>query len=142
MAEQYLYAVVLGLILGALLDLFRFFRLLVNDKFFFDFFYWIISAVCVFCYLILFNNGAIRILYILLIFSAAAFYALTFARLTKAPELAVAGFVKNTFKKIINSAKKVLKSMRHLYYNIKKARNVKTTHKKGDGNESGKNKKT
>lgn len=133
MAEQYLYAVVLGLLLGVLLDFFRFFRLLFNDRFFFDFFYWIISAVCVFCYLIIFNNGEIRILIILEIFSSVAFYALTFAKLTENIQKLITGKIRKWSKNCFKKVKKVLKSMYNIYYNNKvRFRNVKTTENKGE----------
>lgn len=133
MAEQYLYAVVLGLLLGVLLDFFRFFRLLFNDRFFFDFFYWIVSAVCVFCYLIVFNNGEIRILYILIIFSSVAFYALTLSKATEKVQKIITGKIRKGIENCFRKIKKVLKSMYNIYYNNRvKFRNVKTTENKGE----------
>lgn len=133
MAEQYLYAVVLGLMLGVLLDFFRFFRLLFNDRFFFDFFYWIISAFCVFCYLIIFNNGEIRILYILVIFSSAAFYVMTVAKVTENVQKLITGKIRKWTKNCLKKIKKVLKSVYNIYYNNKvKRKNVKTTENKGE----------
>lgn len=129
MAERCFYAVVLGLALGLLLDIFRFFRLTVNDKFFFDFFYWIISAICVFCYMIIFNNGEIRAGYILLIFVAVVFYILTIGSVTKKVEVNVTKKLKSVAKKI----KKQLKSLYNLYYNNKvKRKKIKTSDDKGE----------
>lgn len=129
MAENYFYAVVLGLALGVLLDIFRLFRLMINDKFFFDFFYWIISALCVFCYLLIFNNGEVRIIYILLIFSATVFYILTVGSLTKNAEI----FISKKLRAFVKKVKKQLKSIYKLYYNKwVKRKNVKTTDDKGE----------
>lgn len=129
MAENCLYAVVLGLALGLLLDIFRFYRLTFNDKFFFDFFYWIISAICIFCYMIIFNNGEIRTGYVLLIFAAIVLYILTIGSLTKKAEICVTKKLKSIVKKI----KKQLKSLFNLYYNNREIRKKsKATDDKGE----------
>lgn len=129
MAENYFYAVVLGLALGVLLDIFRLFRLMINDKFFFDFVYWIISALCVFCYLLIFNNGEVRVIYILLIFFATVFYILTIGSVTKNAEI----FISKNIRSFVKKVKKQLKSIYNLYYNKwVKRKNVKTTDDKGE----------
>lgn len=129
MAENYFYAVVLGLALGVLLDIFRLFRLMINDKFFFDFVYWIISALCVFCYLLIFNNGEVRVIYILLIFFATVFYILTIGSVTKNAEI----FISKKIRSFVKKVKKQLKSIYNLYYNKwVKRKNVKTTDDKGE----------
>lgn len=129
MAENYFYAVVLGLALGVLLDIFRLCRLMINDKFFFDFVYWIISALCVFCYLLIFNNGEVRVMYILLIFFATVFYILTIGSVTKNAEI----FISKKIKSFVKKVKKQLKSIYNLYYNKwVKRKNVKTTDDKGE----------
>ena len=86
-----------------------------------------------FCYLIIFNNGEIRILIILEIFSSVAFYALTFAKLTENIQKLITGKIRKWSKNCFKKVKKVLKSMYNIYYNNKvKFRNVKTTENKGE----------
>lgn len=129
MAEKYIYAVVLGISLGLLLDIFRLFRLLLKDKFFFDFIFWVISALCVFSYFIVFSSGEIRTGYIIIIFSAAVFYVLTVGKLTGKAEIFISKRIHFAAEKI----KKQLKSVCTLYYNKwVKRKNFKTAEDKGE----------
>lgn len=115
MADSIFCAVIVGIGMGALLDIFRLFRLIFNDKFVLDFLFWVISAVCVFCYLLIFNNGEIRVLYIAVIFAGGIFYILTVGRVTLAAEKALS----EKIKKWLKSLKKVLQFIYSIYYNIK-----------------------
>ncbi|MGN1202975.1 MAG: spore cortex biosynthesis protein YabQ, partial [Eubacterium sp.] len=83
MGEALFYAVLVGASLGLLLDFFRLPRLVFNDRFFFDFLFWIISAVVVFCYYLIFNNGAIRMIHFLFIFIGFLLYFFTLGYVTK-----------------------------------------------------------
>lgn len=110
-----LYAVLSGVLLGFVYDVFRFFRLLFNDKFVLDFLYCVLSSVVVFCYLIVFSNGNIRIIYIISIFIGFVMYILTIGRLTVKAEIFLSKKVKIWLKKL----KKVLQFIYNIYYNIK-----------------------
>ncbi len=122
MAEAYFYAVFVGVALGFAYDLFRLFRFALNDNFFFDFFFWILTSVVTFCYLLIFNNGSVRAMYTVLIFIGFVFYILTFGYVTKPLEIKIAKKIKNKLKKtkqLLKSLKKVLQSLHNIYYNIK-----------------------
>ncbi len=122
MAESYFYAVLVGVALGFVYDLFRLFRFVTYDKFFFDFLFWILTSIVTFCYLLVFNNGSVRAVYILLIFIGFVFYILTLGYVTKPLEIKIAKMMKNQLKKIkqlLKSFKKVLQSLHNIYYNTK-----------------------
>lgn len=121
MGEAFFYAVLLGAALGFLYDFFRLPRLVFNDKFFFDFLFWIISAIAVYCYYLIFNSGAIRIIYFLLIFIGFLLYTFTLGYVTKSLEIKLSKKIKKQLRKMKNvskSFKKVLQSKRKVYYNI------------------------
>lgn len=114
MAEQLFYAVLLGLMLGVLFDFFRFFRLLFNDKFFFDFLFWMISAIAAFCYLLIFNSGDVRSIYFLFMLIGFLLVTFTLGYVTKPIQTRLAKKIKNRLK----SFKKVLQKIYNIYYNI------------------------
>lgn len=130
------YAVLTGGALGLLFDALRFFRLLFNDKFFFDFFFWIISSVVVFCYLLVFNNGSIRAVYLgfILIGFLAIIFTLGYA--TKPLQQHLAKKIKIRLKKL----KKVLQKISNILYNIKVSL-VDLSKRKFKGGKDGKGKK-
>lgn len=115
MDKAYIYAVALGALLGLLYDFFRLVRLCINFSFFIDFLFWLISAFAVFSYLLIFNNGSIRLLYFMLIFAGAVLYLTTLGRVTVRAEYAISKKVKMRLKKF----KKVLQFIYNIYYNIK-----------------------
>lgn len=81
-------------------------------------------------------------LYILVIFSSVAFYALTFARLTENIQISISKKINNCIKNSFKKLKKVLKSIGSIYYNIQvKRRKVKTSDNKGEADDSGKKEK-
>lgn len=121
MGEALFYAVLLGAALGFLYDFFRLPRLVFNDKFFFDFLFWIISAIAVYCYYLIFNSGAIRMIYFLLIFIGFLLYTFTLGYVTKSLEIKLSKKIKKqlrNMKNVSKSFKKVLQSGRKVYYNI------------------------
>lgn len=138
MGEALFYAVLLGAALGFVFDFFRLPRLVFNDKFFFDFLFWIISAISVFCYYLIFNSGEIRMLNMIFIFIGFLLYTFTLGYVTKSIEIRLSKKIKIQLKNVTKSLKKVLHSIYNIYYNIavhiKKAFGRKS---KGDGYEKG-----
>lgn len=133
MAENIFYAVLLGGVLGLLFDFFRLWRLVFNDKFFFDFLFWIISAFAVYCYLLIFNSGSIRMIYLLFIFFGFLLVLFTLGCVTKPIQITIA----KKIKKWMKSFKKVLQKLYNILYNIKV--NVKAfVKKKFKGGKNGK----
>lgn len=118
MGEAFFYAVLLGAALGLLFDFFRLPRLVLNDKFFFDFLFWIISAVAVFCYYLIFSSGAIRMLNFILILVGFLLYTFTLGYVTKPIEIKLSKKIKIQLKNVAKSFKKVLQSIYNIYYNI------------------------
>lgn len=133
MAEPLFYAVLLGIILGILFDVFRFPRLVLRDKFFFDFLFWIISGIVVFCYLLIFNNGDVRAIYLLFILLGFLLVTFTLGYVTKPIQQKLA----NKIRKRIKSFKKVLQKLHSIYYNIK-AKSGALTKRKFKGGKNGK----
>lgn len=122
MADDLFYALLAGIILGAFYDWLRLFRLVFNRHLFLDLFFWCTSAFAVFSYLLIFNNGSIRVIYLLFIFAGFSVYIFTLGYVTEKIELKLSQKIKFWFKKIKNrlkSFKKVLQSVNSLYYNIK-----------------------
>ncbi len=138
MGEALFYAVLLGAVLGFVFDFFRLPRLILNDKFFFDFLFWIISAIAVFCYYLIFNSGAIRMLNLFFIIIGFLLYTFTLGYVTKSIEIRLSKKIKIQLKNVTKSFKKVLHSIYNIYYNIavrmKKSFGRKN---KGDGYEKG-----
>lgn len=124
MAENIFYAVLTGGALGLLFDFLRLPRLIFNDKFFFDFLFWIVSAFTVFCYLLIFNNGSIRMIYLLFILLGFLLVLFTLGYVTKPLHIAIA----KKLKKWAKSFKKVLQKLYNILYNIRA--NVETLMKK------------
>lgn len=121
MGEAFFYAVAVGAVLGFVYDFFRLPRLVFNDRFFFDFIYWLIAAIVVFCYFLIFNSGALRIINFVFIFLGFVFYIFTLGYVTGQLEEKLAKKIKICFKKVKNwlkSFKKVLHSISDIYYNI------------------------
>lgn len=121
MGEALFYAVLLGMTIGAYYDLCRLIRLVFNDKFIVDFSFCIVSAISFYCYLYIFNNGAIRMIYALVTFVGFLLYIFTLGYVTKKLQLKIAGVIKKWLKILKNKAKsfkKVLQYIGHIYYNI------------------------
>lgn len=133
MAEAVFYAVLVGVILGVYYDVTRFFRLVFNEKFVFDFIFCVVSALVFYCYLLIFTNGAVRTGCLLFVLLGLVLYLLTAGYVTKKLELSVAKKVRCRLKKLKNKLKslqKVLHLPHRLYYNILKYK--KSLKSKGD----------
>lgn len=138
MAEQLFYAVLTGLVLGAVYDFLRFFRIVLCDKFFFDFLFWILSALSVFCYLLIFCQGNIRTIVILFVFIGFLLYIFTLGYATLRFEKAVGKKIKIWLKKLKNKLKifkKVLQYPYNIYYNIKVKKGVSDNKAEGEFDE-------
>lgn len=121
MGEAIFYAVLLGSVMGAYYDLCRLIRLVFNDKFIVDFVFCIICALSFYCYLYIFSNGVIRMMYALFVFIGFLIYIFTLGYVTKKVQLKIAAAVKKCLKKLKNktkSFKKLLQYIGHIYYNI------------------------
>lgn len=136
MAEPLFYAVLLGVLIGVLFDILRLPRLVFRDKFFFDFLFWIISAIAVFCYLLIFNNGDIRAIFLL--FIAMGFLLVTFT--LGYVSMPVQKRLADKIRKSLKSLKKVLQKLHNMYYNIKAKKRL-TEKKKLKGVKNGKGKR-
>lgn len=108
MAENIFYAVLAGGALGLLFDFLRLPRLIFNDRFFFDFLFWIISAFTVFCYLLIFNSGAIRMIYLFFILLGFLLVLFTLGYVTKPLQQRIAEKLKKWFKKFQKSVAKAI----------------------------------
>lgn len=121
MGESLFYAVLLGGILGVFYDFLRLFRLALNDKFFLDFIFWLVSSIVVFCYFLIFNSGALRMINFIAVFIGFLLYIFTLGYATKQLETKLAKKLRLSLKKVKNrlkSFKKVLQSKSNIYYNI------------------------
>lgn len=120
MAESLFYAVVVGCALGVVYDISRLLRLTFNDKFVFDFLFWIISAFTVFSYFLIFQNGSLRTINFIFIFIGFLLYIFTLGYVTKGIEIKLSVGLKrmmNKMKNLLKSFKKQLQSKWHIYYN-------------------------
>lgn len=137
MAEALFYAVLLGMAAGLFYDITRLFRYIFNDKFFFDFIFWVISSIAFFCYYLIFNSGEIRV--VLLAAAAAGFllYIFTLGYVTRPLEKKISRYFHlkaNKLKARLKSLKKALQSRCHVYYNITEhIKRVFVKKSKGDG---------
>ena len=109
MGEALFYAFFVGIGFGIYYDILRLFRLTVGFDLFFDLLFWVSCSFVTFSYLLIFNNGEIRWIYL------------------------VTKKVKIRLKKF----KKVLQLPYLLYYNIR-VKFKKPNHKKYEGDEFGK----
>ena len=74
MIEALFYAFFVGTGLGFLYDLMRFFRLSFGGSLFFDLLFWLITSFVSFSYLLIFNDGAIKGIFLAFIFVGFTFY--------------------------------------------------------------------
>lgn len=121
MGESLFYAVFVGAALGVLYDFLRLLRLVFNDKFFLDFLFWLVSSIIVFCYFLIFNSGALRMIYFVVILIGFLLYIFTLGYATKQLEAKLAKKLRLCLKKVkkrLKSFKKVLQSKSIIYYNI------------------------
>lgn len=137
--DKVFYAVLTGMLLGFLYDIMRFVRIVFKRRFFPDFLFWIISAFCVYTYILIFNNGNIRIAFFVIILVGFLLYIYTLGYITKRFEKYIFKLLqrlkiwtKNKTKKL----KKLLHSLYNIYYNKKsKKKQFYKNKNKGDRNE-------
>lgn len=142
MVEALFYAFFVGTGLGFLYDLMRFFRLSFGGSLFFDLLFWLITSFVSFSYLLIFNDGAIKGIFLVFIFVGFAVYIISMGKISLPLEKRIAKKVKIRLKKVkksLENFKKVLQLPRMLYYNIKEIIK-KTNRKKYEGDEFGKGK--
>ena len=137
MGEALFYAFFVGIGFGLFYDLLRLFRLSFGGALFFDITFWVVCAFVSFCYLLIFNNGQVRWIYLALIFAGFLVYIVLFGKLFLPIEKIIAKKVKIRLKKF----KKVLQLPSTLYYNIK-AKIKRPSHKEYEGEEFGKGKQS
>lgn len=133
MGEALFYAFFVGIGFGIYYDILRLFRLTVGLDLFFDLLFWVSCSFVTFSYLLIFNNGEIRWIYLVTILVGFLVYILSFGKLFLPIKKTIAKKVKIRLKKF----KKVLQLPYLLYYNIK-VKFKKPNHKKYEGDEFGK----
>lgn len=133
MGEALFYAFFVGIGFGIYYDILRLFRLTVGLDLFFDLLFWVSCSFVTFSYLLIFNNGEIRWIYLVTILVGFLVYILSFGKLFLPIQKTIAKKVKIGLKKF----KKVLQLPYLLYYNIK-VKFKKPNHKKYEGDEFGK----
>ena len=133
MGEALFYAFFVGIGFGIYYDILRLFRLTVGLDLFFDLLLWVSCSFVTFSYLLIFNNGEIRWIYLVTILVGFLVYILSFGKLFLPIQKTIAKKVKIRLKKF----KKVLQLPYLLYYNIK-VKFKKPNHKKYEGDEFGK----
>lgn len=133
MGEALFYAFFVGIGFGIYYDILRLFRLTVGLDLFFDLLFWVSCSFVTFSYLLIFNNGEIRWIYLVTILVGFLAYILSFGKLFLPIQKTIAKKVKIRLKKL----KKVLQLPYLLYYNIK-VKFKKPNHKKYEGDEFGK----
>ncbi len=119
---------VLGVALGALYDVFRFFRFVFSKKlmvFINDFVYCLVFALCFFTVLLAYNNGRVRMYFVFAVFAGFFAYVFTVFRFTEPFQKKVSYTVVKTFKKVLHFVKTV-------YYNtfVLRFKTLRKTHKK------------
>lgn len=142
MAEAIFYAMLLGVCFGVFYDFLRLLRLSFGGALFFDLLFWIVSSFAAFSYLLIFNNGAIKGIY--LVFTVLGFiaYIISLGKLNLSAEKRMAKKVKIRLRKVkksLENFKKVLQLPRVLYYNIKEIF-IKPNRKEYEGDDFGKGK--
>lgn len=133
MGEALFYAFFVGIGFGIYYDILRLFRLTVGLDLFFDLLFWVSCSFVTFSYLLIFNNGEIRWIYLVTILVGFLVYILSFGKLFLPIQKTNCKKVKIRLKKF----KKVLQLPYLLYYNIK-VKFKKPNHKKYEGDEFGK----
>lgn len=133
MGEALFYAFFVGIGFGIYYDILRLFRLTVGLDLFFDLLFWVSCSFVTFSYLLIFNNGEIRWIYLVTILVGFLVYILSFGKLFLPIQKTIAKKVKIRLKKF----KKVLQLPYLLYYN-NKVKFKKPNHKKYEGDEFGK----
>ncbi len=121
MTEELTVFFLLGIFFGFIYDFFRFFRLLFSNKrtdFILDFLFFFLISPIFFIFLLSYNNGQVRGLYFTATFLGYMLYIITVFRLTGIIVKPVLSYFRRFMKKRLKNLKKVLQSVKKLYYNI------------------------
>lgn len=121
MNEAVVVFLFLGFGIGAIYDIFRFFRLLFKKKwveFFLDFLFFFTISPIIFLFLLSYNNGLVRAFYFTAVLIGFLVYILTLYRVTVYIFRPIANVFRFIVKKSLKSLKKVLQSIRKVYYNM------------------------
>ena len=105
MVEALFYAFFVGTGLGFLYDLMRFFRLSFGGSLFFDLLFWLITSFVSFSYLLIFNDGAIKGIFLAFIFVGFTVYIISMGKISLPLEKRIAKKVKIRLKKVKKSLK-------------------------------------
>ena len=111
----------LGFAVGAIYDIFRFFRLVFKKKwveFLMDFLFFFTISPIIFLFLLSYNNGQVRVFYFTAVLLGFLIYILTLYRVTGYIFRPIANVFRYIVKKVSKSLKKVLQSIKKVYYNM------------------------
>ena len=97
MVEALFYAFFVGTGLGFLYDLMRFFRLSFGGSLFFDLLFWLITSFVSFSYLLIFNDGAIKGIFLAFIFVGFTVYIISIGKISLPLEKRIAKKVLHIF---------------------------------------------
>lgn len=120
MINEFIAFLLLGFIIGALYDFFRFLRFLFCKKwnqFFIDFLFFVVVSILFFIFLLAYNNGIVRYYYFTYLLIGSVLYFLTLFKLSKNMEIKIACFFRKLAIKLIETFKKVLHFNSKMYYN-------------------------
>ena len=115
MNEAVVVFLFLGFGIGAVYDAFRFFRLILKKK---DFLFFFIISPIIFLFLLSYNNGLVRAFYFTAMLLGYLVYILTLYRVTVYIFRPIANGLRFVIKKSLKSFKKVLQSIKKVYYNM------------------------
>ncbi|MFR6065611.1 MAG: spore cortex biosynthesis protein YabQ [Eubacterium sp.] len=121
MPEIVLQFLLSGFLMGVIYDISRFFRCLFPNKiavFIFDLLFFAVFSLVFFTVLLAFNNGTVRAIYFTAYFTGLLIYIFTVFRLTKTPSVKTAALIRSLLKKEFKFFKKVLQSLKKVYYNV------------------------
>ena len=133
MNEAVIVFLFLGFGIGAIYDIFRFFRLLFKKKwveFFLDFLFFFTISPIIFLFLLSYNNGLVRVFYFTSVLLGFLVYILTLYRVTVYIFRPITGVIRFVVKKSLKSLKKVLQSVKKVYYNMLRHRPLRFKHSK------------
>ncbi len=121
MNEAVVVFLFLGFGIGAVYDAFRFFRLIFKKKweeFIIDFLFFFTISPIIFLFLLSYNNGLVRVFYFTAMLLGYLVYILTLYRVTVYIFRPIANGLRFVIKKSLKSFKKVLQSIKKVYYNM------------------------
>lgn len=133
MNEAVVVFLFLGFGIGAVYDVFRFFRLIFKKKwseFIIDFLFFFTISPIIFLFLLSYNDGSVRVFYFTAVLLGYLVYILTLYRVTTHIFRPIANALRFILKKSLKSLKKVLQSIRKVYYNMLRHSTLRFKHNK------------